>query len=89
MIIAILFWRWAKTLKKGWVFHLMMLPIALAMFKLGAFIMLSVIEIPDFDDIIGGPVIQAGVLLLLAVIGYYSAFLYTAFKRRSGASNGG
>lgn len=88
MILATLFWRWSKIFRKRWSLHLLMLPVALAMFKLGTSLMLSVIGSSDFDDTIGGPVIQARVLFVLAVIGYHLAFLYTAFKDRSGASNG-
>lgn len=68
--------------------HLLMLPLAFAMLKLGASLMLSIIGSPDFDDTIGGPLIQAGALFLLAVIGYYSAVLYTALRRRSRVSSG-
>ena len=50
--------------------------------------MLFVIAVPDFDDTIGGPVIQAAVLFGLAVIGYYSAVLYTVFQRSPMDANG-
>ena len=63
-----------------------MLPSVLATLKLGSSLMLSVTGSPDFDDTIGGPVIQAYALLLLAVIGYYSAVFYATFKRRPAAN---
>jgi hypothetical protein len=87
IVLAIVFWRCAKRLQRAWVLHLLMLPLALAMLNAGSALMLSVTGTPDFDDTIGGPVIQALALLLLAVSGYYSAALYTALKRRSVAAN--
>jgi hypothetical protein len=86
--LTVVFWRWAKGLRKAWTLHLLMLPSALAMLKLGGFLMLSVTETPDFDDTIGGPVIQAIVLLPLAVIGYYSAVVHAAVNRWSAVRNG-
>lgn len=86
MILAILFWRRAKGLRNGWTLHLLMLPLAFATLKIGASLMLSVIGSPDFDDTLGGPIIQAMVLFLLAVIGYYSAVLHAALNHRSKAS---
>ena len=86
--LAVVFWRRAKTIRKAWLLHLLMLPLALGMLKLGDSLMLSVTRTPDFDDTIGGPIIQAIALLLLAVIGYYSAVLYTAFKRSAAPANG-
>ena len=86
--LAVVFWRWAKGLRKAWALHVLMLPSALAMLKLGGSLMLFAIGSPDFDDTIGGPVIQAITLLLLAVIGYYSAVIFAAFKPRSAATNG-
>jgi hypothetical protein len=81
IVLAIVFWRCAKRLRKAWMLHLLMLPLSLAMFNAGSALMLSVTGAPDFDDTIGGPVIQALALLLLAVIGYYAAVLYAALKR--------
>jgi hypothetical protein len=87
IVLAVVFWRWAKMLRKAWVLHVLMLPSALAMLKVGASLMLSVTGTPDFDDTIGGPLIQAIALLSLAIIGYYSAVLYVVFKRSSAAAN--
>jgi hypothetical protein len=86
--LAVVLWRWAKGLRKAWTLHVLMLPLALATLKLGGSLMLFGIGTPDFDATNGGPVIQAIALLLLAVIGYYAAVLYTAFKRWSAAANG-
>jgi hypothetical protein len=82
VIVTSVFWRSAKMVGKAWLIHVLVLPLSLAMLKLGGFLMLSVTGSPDFDDTIGGPVVQAIALLLLALTGYYSAVLYTALKRR-------
>jgi hypothetical protein len=79
--VSIAFWRWSERLQKAWILHLLMLPLAYALVRSGASLMLVVIGIPDFDDTIGGPVIQASTLFVLAVIGYYSAVLYTVFQK--------
>ena len=86
--VSISFWRWSKGLHKAWILHLLMLPLAYALLWAGASLMLSVIGVPDFDATIGAPVIQAGVLFGLAVIGYYSAVLYTVFQKRPKPANG-
>jgi hypothetical protein len=88
ILLAIVFWRCRRRLQRAWILYILMLPIALAMFKAGSALMLSVTGAPDFDDTLGGPVIQALALLLLAVIGYYSAVLYVTLRRRSAAANG-
>jgi hypothetical protein len=87
--VSISFWRWSKRLSKAWILHLLMLPLAYALLWAGASLMLSVIGHSDFEDTIGGPVIQAGVLFGLAVIGYYSAVFYTVFQKRPKPANGG
>ena len=86
--LVVVFWRCTKILRRAWMLHLLMLPFTLAMFKAGSALMLSVIGSPDFDDTLGGPVLQGIALLLLAVIGYYSAVLYTAWTRGTTAANG-
>lgn len=58
-----------------------MLPLSYVLVQSGASLMLFVIGVSDFDDTIGDPVIQAGILFGLAVIGYYSAVLYTVFRK--------
>lgn len=88
MMLAVAFWRWAAAIRKAWTLHLLMLPLALALMKLGTSLMLAVTGTPDFDDTIGGPVNQAMLLLLLAVIGYYSAVIHTALNRWFAAESG-
>lgn len=79
--VAIAFWRWSKRLNNAWILHLLMLPLAYALVRSGGSLMLFMIGARDFDDTIGGPVIQAIVLFGLAVIGYYWAVLYTVFQK--------
>lgn len=80
--LAVLLWRGAKRFNRGWLLHLLMLPLAIGAVNLGSSMMLWVTSTPDFDDTLGGPVLQAGLLFVLAVFGYYLAVLYTVLHRR-------
>ncbi len=87
--LAVVFWRWSKRLQKAWLLHLMVMPLAFAIFTIGSDLILFAAGSRDFDDTLGGPILQAVALLLLAVIGYYSAVVYTALKRWSAPANRG
>jgi len=78
--VSLWLWRWSKRLRNAWMLHVLMFPLAYLLVRLGGSLMLSVIDAPDFDDTIGGPILQAGSLFVLAVIGYYSAVLFTFFQ---------
>lgn len=79
---AIVFWRLSKTTRKGWMLHLVLLPIAFALVRFGASIMVAITGgLPDFDDALGGPVLQAFALLILTIVGYYSAVLVRVLRR--------
>ena len=86
IVVAVVFWRLAKKVHHAWALHVLMLPLALAALKLGSVMMLHAIGTPDFGDTIGGPTIQAMVLLPLAVFGYYLAVLHAGVKRWSAAT---
>ena len=85
--LAVAFWRLAKATRRAWLIHLLMLPLALALLWIGSILMLFVTGTPDFDDTIGGPIIQGLALFLLSVNGYYSAVLYAMLKARLATAN--
>lgn len=85
---AMVFWRLSKTTRKGWILHLLLLPVAFAFVRIGASIMVAVTGgLPDFDDTLGGPVLQAFTLLILTIVGYYLAVLIRALRRPAGQPN--
>ena len=86
---SIVFWRLSKRLRKAWIVHLLVLPLAYAMVSGGASLMLFATgDRTGFDNVLGGPVIQAGILFILTVIGYYSAAFYAVFNPRSKTTSG-
>ena len=80
--VAAAFWRLSKRAQRRWIFHALLLPLTYGLVRIGAAMMLLVIGSPDFDDTIGGPIVQADVLWLLAIVGYYAAVVYVAFRKR-------
>ncbi|MEG3148469.1 hypothetical protein U1769_01130 [Sphingomonas sp. ZT3P38] len=81
--VSVVFWRWSKRFRNAWILHLLMLPVAYALVAGGWSIMLFALNVSDFEDSIGGPVLQAMALFLLAVAGYYVAVLYRVFRKYS------
>ena len=75
---AACFWRWSRRFGAGWILHLLFLPCAIILFNVGEGVMLSVIQDPDFDATIGGPILPATFLLSVAV-GMYLAALIARF----------
>jgi Mg/Co/Ni transporter MgtE len=73
MGLAVGFWRLSKRFRARWVIHLLFLPCAIALLLAGAELMLFVIGHRDFDDTLGGPVLQAALMLVLAVAAYFAA----------------
>jgi hypothetical protein len=80
--LAVGFWRLAGRLRTRWPLHLLFLPCAFASLMIGDRIMLFAIGAWDFDDTIGGPVLQALLLFLIAVPLYFGAVLWTALASR-------
>lgn len=75
-------WRWCKGRRRAWIVHLLLLPSSYAMFVGGAELILGATgDRTGFDNTLGGPILQAMFLLLLAVVGYYSAVLHGVYKR--------
>lgn len=88
IVSAMVFSRLSKTARKGWMLHLLLLPVAFAFVRIGAAIMVTVTGgLPDFDETLGGPVLQAFTLLILTIVGYYSAGLIRVLRRPAGRPN--
>jgi hypothetical protein len=83
---SVVFWRWSKRFAKGWILHLLMLPLAYTLVAGGSALMLFSIGVRDFDDTIGAPVIQAGALFVLATTGYYCTVIYTISKKSANSA---
>jgi hypothetical protein len=81
LALAIGFWRLAGRSRVPWLLHLLFLPGAAALLMAGDRIMLFVTGTIDFDDTLGGPEMQAALLLMVAVLAYFSAVLWTAVAR--------
>jgi hypothetical protein len=81
MAIAACFWRWTKRARAAWIFHILLLPCAVVTWNAGQSIMLLVIKDPDFDGTLGGPVMPAALLLLVAVGGYFAALISRQIRR--------
>ncbi|MCH7861171.1 hypothetical protein ACQKOH_01630 [Sphingomonas sp. NPDC092331] len=75
--VAALFWRWSKRTSMPWLPHLLFLPVALLVLWAGAALLLTLAEASNFDDTIGGPVVAAFLLFLIA-IGIYCAALLSS-----------
>lgn len=77
MGLAVGFWRLSKRFRARWVIHLLFLPCAIALLQAGAELMLFAIGHRDFDDTLGGPVLQAALMLIAAVAAYLTSVLST------------
>jgi hypothetical protein len=71
-------WRLSKHLRRPWLAHIVFLPVAHGLFKGGDRMMLYATGETDWDGVIGGPILQAMFLYMLAVVGYYFAAVWTA-----------
>lgn len=75
LLVAVFFWRWAKRISTPLMLHLLFLPGAAALFGIGEQLMLSTIQDPDFDAMLGAPVIPAFFLFLATMATYFFALL--------------
>lgn len=84
LAIAIWFWRWAKRVRTPWVLHLLFLPCAFLPLQAGLSMILFVIDDPDFDSMMGGPVIPAMLFFLVSVGEYFGAVTSRWFRTEPG-----
>ena len=77
IVLAAIFWRLANGSRAAWLLHLLFLPCAYALLRAGAGVMLFVIGDFDFDSTLGGPVLQAGLLFMIASAAYFVAVAWS------------
>ena len=83
---AVLFWRCARKINALWTSFVLFLPCAVALLQAGETLMLSVIDDPDFDAMLGAPTMPANLSFIAAVGGYLAAVIA---RRRSIAEQRG
>lgn len=78
ILAAALCWRWSRRSRRPIVPHLLFLPCAFLLFDQGGQLMLSVTELRDFDDTVGAPIMGGMLLLMIAIVLYFSALFFSA-----------
>lgn len=86
--LALCFWRLSKRVARPWLLHLLFVPCAGALMAAGSELMLFVVDDPDFDSTLGGPVMQAALLFVFAVAAYFAAAIEGAWRLRAQAPAG-
>ncbi|MBX3563483.1 MAG: hypothetical protein KF730_02790 [Sphingomonas sp.] len=82
--LSVLFWRLSRHVRRAWILHLLMLPLAYLMIGQGAALILAMTgDVTGFDSTLGGPIIQAMVLFMLTIISYYSTVLIATLHARA------
>lgn len=80
ILVAALFWRLAGRFSAGWLLHVLLLPCFYALLLAGNWLMLSAVDVPDFDVTMGAPILPAFFCILVITVVYFSAL---AVKRVS------
>lgn len=78
ILLCVSLWRFSKRPRRGWFAHIVFFPVALGLCNGGDRMMLYAAGEWDWDGVTGGPILQAMFLFMLAVVGYYSAAMWTA-----------
>ena len=86
ILLAWLFWRMAQRISVAWLLHMMLLPSFYALLLAGNALMLSTLEVPDFDDTLGAPIMPALLSIAVTAIVYFSALV--ARHVRGGVAHG-
>ena len=75
LIVSVTFWRLAKRLQppRSLVLHLLYLPVAILVFRLGEAVMLALITDPDFDATMSAPEMPALFALAVSTVAYFGA----------------
>ena len=84
LLIDVAFWRAGKQLHQhvwlSWTLHLLFLPAVIINLNIGHSLMIAVIDFPDFDAAMGGPITPALFVMLFAIIVYVAAVISWIFK---------
>lgn len=81
ILLAALFWRRSRSASAPWIFHLLLLPGCLILLWAGDALMLSAITDPDFDATLDEPDMPGFFLFVIALCGYYTAFVADGIAR--------
>jgi len=81
--LAVAFWRFAKRVSRPWLLHLLFLPCAFVLLIAGSRAMAFVAGAPDFDATLGGPMLQASLLFVIATAVYLGAVVHSLWWRRA------
>jgi Na+(H+)/acetate symporter ActP len=89
IVVATVFWKTAKRTSASWLFHTFLLPSLYALLISGNALMLSTLDVPDFDDTLGAPIMPALFIIIATMIVYLSALVLnraTTLRTRSNGS---
>jgi hypothetical protein len=77
ILVTALFWRWSKRVRFAWTLHLLLLPCIWAVMVAGSRLMLFAMNLRDFDDTLGGPIMMGLFLTLVGIAGYIVVVLFS------------
>lgn len=83
ILVAALFWNLAKRFPVLWILHVL-LPLCLyRLLFAGNALMLSALEVGDFDATMGGPIMPAFFVIIVTLVVYFSALIVSKWKAHS------
>lgn len=88
IILAALFWGIAKRSSMPWLLHVLLLPSFYGLLLAGNALMLSTLDVPDFDDTLGAPIMPALVVMIVTLLVYFSALAGQQALRLRARANG-
>jgi hypothetical protein len=88
VLAATLFWRLAKRFPMPWFVHVLLLPSFYALLAAGNLLMLSTLDVPDFDNTLGAPIMPALFVAIATMLVYFSALAVECVLRSRARSNG-
>jgi TRAP-type C4-dicarboxylate transport system permease large subunit len=86
--IALVFWSLSKSMRHGWLFHVLLLPATYVCVRGAIATMLFVAGEPDSDGLTGWATDPATILALICPAAYYLALLVRELGRPSLSANG-
>lgn len=75
LALSIWFWRLARRSNARWALHLLFIPCAIALYRVGASILFFAADVPDGDGVEGYTLIAAFGFLVLTLLVHGSAFI--------------
>lgn len=85
-ICTTVFWLAARQVQRAWVFHILLVPVVLAIFNGAAALMFFAAREPDSDSLSGHALIPAGVLCILCPVAYYVGLGVIRIRRQRGSN---